>query len=259
MAYFAFRLDELYVKQQRSQVTDVDIVSFIVAVNNEPHGKLAGRFVASAGARVPSNLVIPDVQGKYGVSLGGWIIGPVYVEPGDLVSVAYSGLNVSDTPPGSDEKLAPLELKLLDMYYGAMAGVPGPEIASAIGAAVGGFSGFTERFLGYKPRATCNGLVFSDVVPFTGSGLAKLPFAQKSKYVEFAEFALTHSYTDEATHNADCGPIAETDVTFSVLHFPYLSMWYFKSLFWPYEDFRKGLRQLAPAGQPTSIRAMICS
>ncbi len=260
MGYFAFRLDELNVRYQRGKVMDVDIVALTVAVNGQPHGKIAGRFNASSGARIPAKLVEPDVRGRFGLALGGWIVGPIYIEPEDLVEVIYSGFNISDTPQGSDEKIAALELKMLDAYYGALTGVAaGEALASVIASVVGGFSGLTETVLGYKPRATCNGLVFSDTRSFTGSGLSKLPFVQRSAYVESDEVSFTYPYDDAATHDAACGHIAETDVTFSVLRFPYLSLWYFKSFFWPYKDFRKGLRQLEPPGQPTSIREMICS
>ena len=123
MGYYAFQLEELDCRHPRSQVTDVDIVSFGVAVNSQPHGMVAGKLTLGAGSRVPMEIVNADVPSRWGLTAGGWIVGPIYAAPDDLVQIIYSGLNVSDTPQGSDEKIAPLELKILDAYYGAMAGV----------------------------------------------------------------------------------------------------------------------------------------
>ncbi len=263
MAYFGFRLDELNVIFQRGKIADVDIVTFTALVNGQPQGKLAGTFVASSGARIPASDVAPDIQGKFGLNLGGWILGPISVQPDDLVQLIYSGFNISDRPQGSDDKIIPIELKMLDSYYGALSGeVVGVlgDLGTLLSGVVGGFSGLTETLLGYKPPETCNGTVFYDALPFTGNGLAQLQYSQQSPGLEFQEFSFTHTYDDSATHDTSmCGHIAQTEVTFSALSFPSLSFRYIQSLFWPNKDFSKGLRQLGEPGKALSFRTLICS
>lgn len=69
--------------------------------------------------------------------------------------------------------------------------------------------------IGFQEQGPCNGPVFSDAVPFTGSGLDGLG----------SPTTFTRSYTDAATHDTGrCGDIAETDVVFSVWRVPFVSV-----------------------------------
>jgi hypothetical protein len=114
-----------------------------------------------------------------------------------------------------------------------------------VGAALGILGDPIGKLLGVSKQFPCNGNVFSDAVPFTGSGLGRLPFTPTGFLPQAEIFSFQRSYTDEATHNTDiCGHIAETDVTFSVLRLPFLPVKFYGNLVFPTTDLRKGLRQL---------------
>lgn len=258
MAYFGFRLDELHCIYQRGKKMDSDIVTLAVTVNNEPRGAIVGRFNIESGARVPAPAVAPDIRGKFGLALGGWIVGPIVVETGDLVEVRYSGVNVSDTPPASDDEAAKIELPLLGALYGAAVGELAGPLGSALAGLAGGFTNIIEKALGYAP-ASCNGTVFVDIQQFSSDGLTRLPY-NDNPGLECGVASFTNAYDDSATHDtSQCGHIAQTEVTYSVLKWDRLSTRYFRQFYWPHADLRKGLRQLVPGGAATSLRTLLCA
>jgi hypothetical protein len=258
LSYYGFRLDELYCIYQRSRSDsggDSDIVTFAATVGQEPHGGVAGTFVCGSGNKIPASLVPTNIPGKFS---GGesWILGPIFVEDGDTVELKYSGYNVGDLPEGSDEKLAPYELKMLGALYGAAAGeVLGP-VAGAAASLVGGFGGVVEAILGFKPYVACDGLVFGGVKQFSGTDLSKLSYTESGA---FNTCSFTNSYDDSATHDSACGHIAQTEITFSVINFGNLSTSQARSWFWPNVNFSKGIRQVIPAGKAASFKALFCS
>jgi hypothetical protein len=282
MAYYSFHLDSITCHHPRSKVMDADIVTFMVSVGNQPHGALVGHPIGiAAGYTVPSSAIPIDKGGRFEPDVEGsvWLLGPIYVEDEDIVTVTCSGMNVSDVSD-NDVAVDKMELKILDAYYTALAGAWVGGVASTVEAvqaflqnwgdflegvasAGGFFSGLTEWALGYEPPTPCNGLVFQGSPFWTGHDLKKLPFASDPNS-EFLKASYTFSSDDSATHDKACGDIAHTDVTFSVWSWPYLSFYYFQRVFWPYLDFglgpdpKGGIRQLVPPGQQSSLRELIC-
>jgi len=256
MPYYGFRLDQINSIYQRGKIMDSDIVTFAVTVNNEEHGAIVGRFNMSSGAQVPADVVTPDIPGKFGANLGGWVVGPIFVQDGDLVNLKYSGVNVSDSPPASDDEVAKYELPLLGAMYGAAAGELFGGIASAAAGLAGGFTGIVEKLLGY-PNPSCNGVVFVDVLTYSAEALSRVAYGDSMGL--FSACAFTKSYDDSATHDtSQCGHIAQTEITYSILNFGDLSMKGLRPYMWPRNSLAKGLRQFAP-GQNTSMRSLVCT
>jgi hypothetical protein len=230
MAFYVFKLNAIKVKFQRGKVPDNDIVTFGVFVNQFDRGHGAGFFPdLTSGALVPAGegagAVAPDL--RRGMSKD-WTIGPLEIDSNDGVSVVYSGMNTSDSPGGLNaQQQGATELKLLDTIVSAVIGASG---LGLVGAAVSGALGLIgeplEKLLGFSKQSPCNGLVFSNGLPFTGGDLEKLPPTAGSFFLHATQAAeFTRSHTDEATHDAGtCGHIAETDVSFTILRLPFVSI-----------------------------------
>ncbi len=270
MAFYGFRLDEIYCIYQRGKVTDSDVVMFAAAVDEQSSGGVAGRFVMGSGEHVPASAVAPDVPGKFGLSLGGWIVGPFEAGDGDKVTLTFCGVNQSDTPVGADQEFAgKYELPALDALIAAAAaagtgglaalGEGATLVAEGLGAIAGKIGKITETLLGYSDPVACDGLVFQYAENFQGSELAALAYTESPAGFG-GQFAKTIHTDDSTNHPSGCGHIAETDVTFSILNFgDSLSLRYFSRQFWPNVDLRKGVRQLVPAGKATSLKALLCA
>jgi hypothetical protein len=221
MAFYAFVFGSMTVKFQRGQIPDNDIVTFSIFVNQVDHGHTVGTFNdLVTGATVPGDPMF------FLDRMGFWTIGPLRINDGDGVDVIYTGTNVSDLPPDTQGQL---EVKLLDVVLGAVVGAAGlGAIGSAIGSALNFLGDPVGKLLGVRPQGPCNGPVFHDAVFFPGSGLAALPYEQLDALAgpDYRGSSFTRSYTDEETHDSTiCGHIAETDVTFGVMTFPYVSVW----------------------------------
>jgi len=271
MAFYAFRLDMIDVKNPRGKIPDSDVVTFGVLVNQQDRGNGAGYFPAmGAGSRVPAAAVIPNVRNGLGRD---WIIGPLEIAPGDSVHVVYSGTNTSDSQLDLSGQ-AEIEIKILNAMLGAAVGAPGGDIGAAITTVLSWIGDPVGKFLGFKKHGPCNGPVFSDAVPLIGSGLDNLPFqpppVTHPYVVEVlpgaSEISFTRAYTDEANHNTDvCGAVAHTEVTFSILQVPSISVGYYARRLFPVHleqgkpvpDFAQGLRQLVPGGEPWSLRSLL--
>jgi hypothetical protein len=269
MAYFAIRLHEIHPQVTRSvrsdggKGQDKDVVTFAVFVNQRERGRGASTFTpVFSGGRLRAG-IFPPRTGD-GISRA-WRIGPMDVGPGDVVTIVYTCTNISDEDIEIDaERQAEIEIKVLNTVVFAVLGAPA---LGVIGAAVGGVLGAIGdpigKLLGFSTTPKCNGLVFSDVVTFTGSGLASLPFAAPGLASirlprGATEAFVAKSYTDVATHDTGkCGPVAETDVTFSVAQLPSIDVRFWLNERYPGKNLRNGIRQLGPAGAPIGVRSLL--
>ena len=258
MAFYEFRLDRIDVRFQRGKIPDNDLVTFGVFINQVDRGHGVGNFTdVITGASVPASGVQPESRVNMSKQ---WIIGPLEVASGDGVSVVYTGMNLSDTPGGLNaQQQSDVELKILDSVTSAVVGAAGLGlVGSALASALGFLGDPIGKLLGVSKQFPCNGLVFSDGVPFTGAGLESLFTTSSTPNAD--EVAFTKSYTDEATHDqGTCGRIAETDVTFSVLRVPSVSILsQLERVFGDRLDLKKGLRQFASTPSPSiSLRSLL--
>jgi len=261
-------------KNPRGKISDNDIVTFSVFVNQVDRGHGAGFFTGMAGASpgfpsgTPAAAVTPNTRS--GMSKD-WIVGPLEIAPGDIIHVVYSGSNTSDSELDLSGQ-AELQLKILDTITSAAVGAVGGVVGSAVATVLGLIGDPVGKFLGFSPQGPCNGLVFSDAVEFSGAGLDSLAFHPPTvshSYVSLpnaTEFSFTRPYTDEASHDTGiCGEVAHYEITFSVLRVPFISVRYYARRLFPKHwegemirpDFSQGLRQLAPPGAAVSIRSLL--
>lgn len=265
MPFYAFSLDSLNVKNPRGKLPDNDTVTFSVFVNQVERGRAAGEFPdLAAGSLVPAGDVVPRTRG--GMSWGAWIIGPLEIAPGDAINLVYSCTNTSDSQL-SDQDQEKLELKILDTITTAAVGA----VAGSVGSAVAGVLGFigdpVGKFLGWSSQGPCNGIIFSDTAPFSGAGLDALSFHPPVGVVgapsipegDASQFSFTRAYTDEPTHDSSvCGQIAHYEITFSAVHVPFVSVYFYLRQLFPRNFIpSKGLRPLAPAGATVSVRRLL--
>jgi hypothetical protein len=194
-----------------------------------------------------------------------WAVGPLEIAPGDSVHVVYSGINTSDSGLASltTQDQDKIQIRVLGTIATAALtgglGLVGDVISSALSA----IGDPIVKILGYEPQGPCNGLVFSDAVQFSGSGLDSLAMAPL-RAGDYPGMTFTRPYTDEATHNTEiCGEIALTDVTFSVLRVPFISVRHWVPLrlersVWQRPVFlNEGLRKLGQPGTTISIKSLL--
>lgn len=281
MGFYIFRLDKLVIKRQRGNISDDDVVSFTVFVNQLDRGHGSGTFLslftgttASIEDRTEDGLLAYPAKNRLNMSAN-WRAGPFEIMPSDNVSVVYTGFNTSDEQLSSlgTQTQDELELKVLDYvakkFVELIAGVGfGSEIGSALSDAFDkAFKDPVGAFIGYKQQGPCNGPVFSGAVPLTGSELDQLnytplPSNQNSSpplpsYSASPSFI--HSYTDAATHDTNiCGQIAETDVVFSVLKVSFISVrWSITDRFPSGYRHGTGLRQYGKPATAISIKSLL--
>jgi hypothetical protein len=151
MSLYAFSLDFLDIKFQCGKLTDVDVITFSILVNQISRARGVGSAAAASGGSVLFGAVRVD-SGSSNVNKGQtkWVAGPLSIAPGDEVSVVYSGTNISGTQSQlTAQQQGEIEIKLLDGLLSATVGV-------AAGALVGAISGFLNfigdpvgKFLGF--------------------------------------------------------------------------------------------------------------
>jgi hypothetical protein len=252
MTYFAFRLDRIDVKFQRGKLQDVDLIVFSVLINQVGRGKKSMVANAPSGSQI-GFAFYPNYQGRH----DDMFIGPFDIKADDSVTVVYFAMNTSNSQLNFDQdQFDRMEIKLLDIGISAIVGAPELGlIGAALGTALGAIGDPVGKILGFSPEGPCNGLVFSDAIPFSGSNLGSLPFTQEGY---FKSSAFSRSYTDAATHNSDvCGHIAETDVHFSVLKFDTISVRDMTDIFFSDSRLLKtGIRQFGKQGLPISVRGL---
>lgn len=262
MSFFAFRLDTLTVVHRRGILTDTDIVTFGIRVNQADRGYGSGIFPALAnGSVTPAAAIQPGVRQGMGRD---WIIGPFEFERDDAVEVIYTATNTSDRQL-SDIDAERAQLKIMDLILTTAVGAIGGPVGAAIGAALGAVTDPVARLLGWEPQGPCNGLILADAVAFTGGGLGQLPFAPPTVSNSFntlpnaQETSITRSYNDTATHDSNvCGGIAEYQVTFSVLEVaPPLSTAFYAGRRSPSGGSFKSFASLRPGGDSVGIKTLL--
>ena len=223
MPFYAFRLDTINVQNPRGKIPDNDVVTFSVLVNQIDRGHGAGFFTdLGAGSVIGAAAVPPNNRLNIGAD---WIVGPLELAPSDGISIVYSGMNTSDSDLISldAEQQDKIELKILDTIMSVAAGgigagvaaaeAIGTAVSSAITGALGAIGDPVGTILGYSPQGPCNGLVFSDSLPFTGGGLANLQYQPDTSFHPLppaVAVSFTRGYDDSATHSAVCGEVAHT-------------------------------------------------
>lgn len=285
MSFYIFRFEKLSVKHKRGNVPDDDVVTFAIMINQLDRGHATGCFPAMVANTVVTTddiaypegwLAFPARNATPNTSVL-WQVGPLETDPGDDVSVVYTGFNTSDSnlstlgTQAQDE----LEIKILNIvakkFVGLILGAGfGDDIGSALSEA---FNEYFEdpigELIGYKRQGPCNGPVFVGAERFHGSDLDGLMLAPlsytlypgtpypKNVVSEFPGIRLTFTYTDEASHDTNvCGHIAETDVTFSICRVPFISLRTWVPRRFPYPDLSAGLRRLGPPGA-FSIKSLL--
>ncbi len=271
MSFYEFRFENFHAFHKRGNIPDSDLVTFTIIINHidRGHGSALFNVVTTnsiystddLSAATPMYLAYP-ARNRLNMDVG-WSTGPFETAPTDEVVVIYSGTNTSDSSlaslPNQDQD--ELELKILNAI--AKKGV-----AVVLGAGIGEELGnaFSEAFkeifedpigdlIGYSRQGPCNGPVFSDARRFTGAELDNLnvgPLASGSGFYSFPGVRFTNHYTDEATHDSSvCGHVAETDVTFSLLRLPYVSV---KDLMSRRFEGRSSLRSIRPTESAFSVK-----
>lgn len=261
MPFYAFKLGKIHVITPRGRIPDNDIVTFSVFVNQVDRGHGSG-FIPALGKGSTVPVAAVKARNRNGSMSTDWIIGPLEIAPGDLIHMVFSGTNTSDSQIDLSGQ-AEIEIKILNKIVGAAVGAVGGPIGSAIGAALSLLGDPVGTILGFEPQGPCNGLVFSDTVEFTGTGLDSLAFRPPEGENAFVslpkatEFSFTRSYTDEKDHNSEnCGDIARTEITFSILRVPSISVRFYLNRFFD-ADLRQGVRRLAAPGSAVRLRSLV--
>ena len=262
MRFYAFKLGKIHVISPRGRIPDNDIVTFNVFINQIDQGHGSGFFPA-LGKESTVPVAAVKTRHRSGSMSTDWIVGPLEIAPGDLIHIVYSGTNISDSQIDLSGQ-AEIEIKILNKIVTAAVGAIGGAIGSVVGGVIGLIADPVGTILGFKPQGPCNGLVFSDTVEFSGAGLDSLVFRQPMAENGFfaslpnaTEASFTRSYTDEAKHDSDkCGDIARTEITFSVLQVPFISVRFYIDRFFD-TDLRQGVRRLAAPGSTVSLRSLL--
>lgn len=250
MVFYAFALDELYAAYQRGHIPDRDLVTFTLFVNEERRGWLGGRVPAVAtGSRTPFSACQVDTSGGCALFTGAartspanhWMLGPIEVAPGDLITLVVTGTNTSDSGL-TDQAAEKFEIKMLDtivtlgLNYGLAQLAAGGLLGDALDKLLEALDDPAGTFLGWHPQGPCDGMVFSDTRQFTGAQAAAFDYAPPPVGVTSSDTVYgldqaTHTLptphlTDEQYHHDTdhCGHIAETELTISVVRLPYLSL-----------------------------------
>ena len=76
--------------------------------------------------------------------------------------------------------------------------------------------------LGWEPNGPCNGVVLAGNVDLTGAGVERLEYSDhwslRPAGPPCHKSEITRHYDDQATHSTEnCGAVAQTDLTFTVL------------------------------------------
>jgi len=267
MSFYAFALDSIDTIFQRGKLSDFDVITFCILVNQVVRAKAVGSTPAVTGGFIALGSV-GIASGSANVQKGfqrSWVAGPLSIAPGDQINICYSGTNTSDEVGQlSAQQQAEVEIKILDTVVSAVAGAVTGPIGAAITAVLGFIGDPIGKFLGFHKEGPCNGGVFSDAVGFTDTALANLAYESRldvdvpdAKVVSFTKPDQGH-YTDEAfAHDTSvCGHIAESVVHFSVYQVSAMS-WRF------YGGRRFGLRTLIEGGMrqlasaPFTMRSLL--
>lgn len=260
MAIYAFRLSKLNTITLRSRHTDVDVLTFGVAVNEKPGGQCAGVSPAFAGYTIDTTYVRADRgSGTWGHD---FVIGPFDIEDDDTIRVFYSATNTSDSDI-ADPQMEKLQIKIMDTLLSAAIGLIGGPIGSVLGTALGLVTDPVGTALGWKPNGPCNGVVLEGAEEFTGAGVGRLDYGQRGALLPdgpaYTASSVTRHYDDQTTHNTEtCGAVAQTDLTFTVLKVdPAVSVRSYAARRIPVPNLRSGVRQLGSSPGPVGLRNLL--
>lgn len=284
-SFYAFRLNSIFCQNRRGHVPDDDVVTFQVLVNTVLKGQgmitLPDMNTGNTTqlALPPSNTFsftpLGPSQSSSNISTN-WIIGPIGFAPKDGVSVVISVTNISDNYSGTDEKKQDqTETAIANEFYGAFFGqaaagltglaagtvlTQGSELLGKITDILGVLKDPVGELLGVS-GGPCNGLTFASVTNLLGTEVAALPFVPPSTYQSLPgalEFEKSVSGDDSANHNTDnCGPIAQTTVSFSILQLRSESLRTMLGWCFPTKTPAGGLRQFVSSGKGFTLRNLL--
>ncbi|TRU81185.1 MAG: hypothetical protein EWV76_03710 [Microcystis novacekii Mn_MB_F_20050700_S1] len=256
MAFYAFRLDRINVITPRSNHLDDDVVTFGVLVNQVDIGHGTATFPSLSSG---SMTLLPEVPPRNRKNINQrWECGPYEFSSGDLIHVFYSGFNIADDHNITldTQKQDQIELKILNAILTGAVGAIGGLIGAAIGAVLGAITDPIGSLLGYQPPVRCNGLVFSDAVEFSGAGLDSLVMTVTSGDYR-PRITFTKRYTDETTHNDQCGEIAKTEIVFSIIKVSSISIRALLLSRFLNVSPKNGLRHLASTASTFSVKSLL--
>ena len=260
MSFYAFRLNSIFCNYQRGKQPDNDVLTFQVFSNKTLCGQGAITLNAVTSGNLiqlvppPSTTytftpLAPNYKDRINDA---WIIGPIDVNPSDSISILYTATNTSDSDFNPDEvDRNRLEIQLLERYYQALLSVAAIEVGGLVGAAIDlaaeifkeakdPLSKLSSTFkeiadvisdpvatlLGHIQDASCNGVVFAGVYTLSGEELDKLTYSAPTQYISLDrahENTVSVHLTDASNHDTgNCGHVAETDISFSILALPIL-------------------------------------
>jgi hypothetical protein len=220
VASYSFRLDTMHVNFQRGKIPDHDLVTFIVQVGLQTYGPIAG-FIPqrlNSGDTINFNEFSPTLPAGRKV----WETDAIEVNDGDVVSVGYTVVNLSETPlPAGDfDQSDTIKIEaattagILAITGGAIAtsgvlAVPGAIIAG-VGAAIEVAGEIIADIMGHDPH--CNGLVLGDKLNVSSSELSDLVGGVGLGHSK----SLSFQYPN-ADSPAECGHPPDTVLTWSIL------------------------------------------
>ena len=126
--------------------------------------------------------------------------------------------------------------------------------------------------IGYHRQGPCNGTVFVGVERFSGTDLDNLvlgpltytlypgtPYPLNT-FSPYPGIRFTRTHTDADSHDTEiCGHIAETDVTFSIVRLPFISVRTWTGVRFPNAVLSAGLRRLRPQGTSFGVKSLLGS
>ena len=259
MSFYTFQLARIDAQSVRSNgPDDTDLITFAVLVNGRDQGHGTALTPVFPGVLQANDItqgaLINGMPTSRNHMTDQWVIGPLWVQDTDQVSIVYSATNTNDSqlPTADQQQIDAWTVKFFDIVLSWLVGefVSGlglNPITEYIGANVGGAAGAVAAFfadpvgtvLGLKPHGPCNGIVFAGKKEFTGAQLRQLPSTavpapdnplnRGARLVGPSAWSeLTDHYTDEATHNNQvcAGSPAQTDVTIRITRYDYWSLEY---------------------------------
>lgn len=218
---YVFKLREILSHKPRDDLQDTNVVTFSVLVNQIDRGHGTCTFSPLfKNTQFPAALCPPNNRFNINKS---WEVGPLELQPGDVVNVVYTGTNIADsqsiTLQTADQDK--IELKILDAIVSGAVGTIGGPVGSIVGGILGLIGDPVGTIIGFEPTGPCNGPVFSDSRTFTGAGLDGMAMAPLAGQGNRLGTSFTFSYTDEASHPAEhCGAVANTSITFDIFRIP---------------------------------------
>src|SRR3989442_5764931 len=185
MPKYAFRLDRMHVKFQRSKKGDLDIVTFGVTVGNREIGPLTWLTGAGSGDTVQfsAHKPQPPLPGRREIFYAPrkliytrWGVGPIDISDDDIINVMYGIVNVSDSKEGRPNEKERLQIALATWggLVGVAAAVSGGPVGAIVGAVIAGIAGLAAVLIEiFDNEENCNGVDGADKIPITRAQLRR--------------------------------------------------------------------------------------